>query len=380
MHIVYRVIFSDRIKKSTPPYYYIGSKSNCCFDSGLIYDKNKKLYYGSSCYPGYTSFINDSVKIEVISEFDSYTEALNYEAVIQKSLDVVADVEYFNLSIATTNNFTNPDYASYKHIDDFNRVCVRLPRNHPKVLSGEYVGVSKGVPSTEERKQKQKEYNKKHGNAFKGKHHTEETKSLLREKRKGWNVWDLMTDEQKHAHWLRSSKPKSEEHKRKIGRKGLITLRNKDTDEVIRIKKGDAGNYDKDVWMNPYALSVLKSNLPDVQCPVCKKTATGHSVKFKNRHFENCDPNRVSALWLRRNMTDDRKRIVMLFDVMYNYVIDNLDCSRQMFIQKMIDHFEITRICETYFNRRLVLLFVKQVRKSQFKLNEYLKWRENENC
>ena len=45
MNIVYKITFLDRKENNEPPYYYIGSKSNCVFvdgqilDNGLVDDK-----------------------------------------------------------------------------------------------------------------------------------------------------------------------------------------------------------------------------------------------------------------------------------------------------------------------------------------------------
>lgn len=39
-NVVYKLSFTNRIKDLEPPYYYVGSKSNCRFVDGKILDKN----------------------------------------------------------------------------------------------------------------------------------------------------------------------------------------------------------------------------------------------------------------------------------------------------------------------------------------------------
>lgn len=48
MNIVYWFTFTDRVKNKTPPYYYIGSKHDCTFINGVIFD-NRNIEYWSSC-------------------------------------------------------------------------------------------------------------------------------------------------------------------------------------------------------------------------------------------------------------------------------------------------------------------------------------------
>lgn len=39
MNVVYKLSFINRINAKIPPYYYIGSKTNCTFDGTNIIDK-----------------------------------------------------------------------------------------------------------------------------------------------------------------------------------------------------------------------------------------------------------------------------------------------------------------------------------------------------
>lgn len=262
MHIVYKLTFNKRKEQNIMPFLYIGSKSNVSVENGMIYDRRGKPYYGSSTYENYLEIVEtDEIEVEIIKEFEHYFEALNYESMLQKSLDVVADPMYFNLAIATVNNFTDPNYATYKHV--ITGKTVRLPRNHPMVISGIYVGVSKGVVLTEEERNKRGRSGEE--NAFFGKKHTEETiEKILNTRKQTYeenpelfqNVRQKISETAKKTF---AGVPKTEEQKKKMGRKGMIMLKNKDTGETIRIFKSEKENYDLDLWVNPYILSKNKS-------------------------------------------------------------------------------------------------------------------------
>jgi hypothetical protein len=253
MHCVYKLTFTKRKERGEEPYMYIGSKSNSTLFEGVIYDKRNKPYYGSSTYKFFKDYINeDIIETELLATFEDYKETLKYEYEIQKHLDVVADTEYFNLSLASVNTFSDSDYATYKNTRTGK--TVRLPRNHKKVLNGEYVGVSKGTILTSEERKKRGSSGDKNG--FYGKTHSDETRSKIaiansRETRSPEKVQE----------WIENiaKKPKSEEHKKKIGRKNLIMLKNKETGATVRIHKDLSDSYDKKLWVNPYTLSEKKS-------------------------------------------------------------------------------------------------------------------------
>jgi hypothetical protein len=262
MHIVYKLTFNKRKKRNIMPFLYIGSKSNVSMENGIIYDRRGKEYYGSSTYENYSGIVeSDDIEVEIIREFDEYVDALNFESMIQKSFDVVADPRYFNLAIATVNSYTDPNYATYKHT--ITGKTVRLPREHPMVISGIYVGVSKGTILTEEQRKRRGRSGEE--NAFFGKRHTEETiEKILSSRNQTYegnpelfqNVRQKMSETAKKTF---SGVPKTEEQKKKMGRKGMIVLKNKDTGETIRIYKSEKENYDLDLWINPYILSENKS-------------------------------------------------------------------------------------------------------------------------
>jgi hypothetical protein len=243
------------------PFLYIGSKSNALVENGIIYDSNGKPYYGSSCYDNYMEMVQaDEIEVEILKEFDNYTDALNFESEIQKNIDVVADPSYFNLSIATVNNFSDPNYATYKNT--ITGKTVRLPKDHHMVISGIYVGVSKGVIFSESERKKRGKSGKE--NPFYGKKHTKESVEKMldnREKTYKENPERLESAKKKMSESAKKTftgVPKSEEHRKKIGRKNMIMLKNKDTGKTIRIPKSDIINYDDNLWVNPYILSENK--------------------------------------------------------------------------------------------------------------------------
>jgi hypothetical protein len=262
MHLVYKITLEKRKQEGIMPFLYIGSKSNALFENGTILDKNKTPYYGSSSYKDYQEIVeSDRVTVEIIKEFEKYVDALNFESALQKSLDVVADPSFFNLSIATINNFTDPNYATYKHVKTGK--TVRLERNHPMVISGDYVGVSKGTILSEEDKKKRSRSGNQNG--FYGKTHSPETVNKILESRDKTytenpeRFLEIREKMSKTAKKTFAGVPKSEDHKKKIGRKGLVMLKNKITGKTIRVPRDDRGNYDKEIWSNPASLSDNKS-------------------------------------------------------------------------------------------------------------------------
>ena len=172
MHIVYLIEFDI----DTLPNRYIGSKSNARVQDDKIIGQ-RGIYTGSSKDSTYKKLIKEgtSYKVTVLGEFEIYEEALAYERKCHIEYDVVASTEYFNKAIAGQSTYSNPAYATYKHtkIDKI----ARLPRDHPLVLDGTWVGVSKGVVLTEDERKRRGRAGDKNG--FFGRTHTEEVKKRL---------------------------------------------------------------------------------------------------------------------------------------------------------------------------------------------------------
>lgn len=277
MHIVYEII----IYRDILPNRYIGSKSNCQIYDGKIYNskvkefKPNKEYFGSSRDKEYKNVVQKhGYKVEILYECTDYKDALNKERELHLKFDVVASTEYFNKSIAQDNTYSNPDFATYRH-SSINK-CARLPRNHPKVLSGEWVGVTKGsIISPEDRKKRGLSGEK---NPFWKKTHTNEAK----EKMSKANAGKKHTIEfKKNVSKRFKGIPKSEEHKRKIGRSGYCMLKNIITGESIRILITERHQYDASLWKVPITLGQKK-----IQCPHCNMISNVTNI---NRwHNDNC--------------------------------------------------------------------------------------------
>lgn len=237
MDIIYKITFKDRVKNMTPPYYYIGSKSNCDFIDGVIFSKDGSEYWGSSRYSGYP-YNTQGATVEVLVDMSGceYNELIQAEFNIQADNNVVKSEEYFNLAFAAKNTFSEPGYAVYRHKDDPNKI-IRLKTDDELIESGEYIHINTGISKSEET----------------------------------------------ISNWVEkvASKPKSDEHKAKIGRKGLVMLQNKNTLEIIRVSKAEAKLLGKE-WVNPRSITPEKRHT----CIHCDISTTAANIK--RWHNDNC--------------------------------------------------------------------------------------------
>ena len=278
MHCVYKFTFTSRLLNNTPPYYYIGSKSNYSIIDGKLAGPDGSVYHGSSRWDGWNTITTESYEIEILGEFDDYTDCVKYEYFVQRTNDVVASPEYFNLGMAAESNFADPAFATYKHSITGKRV--RLERTHPMVLSAEYVGVTAGVKYSDERKQKISESLAGERNPFYGKKHSDETKSKIAKV----NSERIRGDEERAKTSARfKGVPKSPEHKAKIGRKGMVSVINVHTNECIR-------GYPDDVpkgaeWVAPGTITAMRAI--EMTCPHCgaKSKSAGNMNRW---HNDNC--------------------------------------------------------------------------------------------
>lgn len=212
----------------------------------MILDSSRLEYSGSSTDQNYETVLEKyGYTVELLSTHETYKEANLEERRLHILYDVVASPEYFNKINAVESNYADPDYATYKHT--LTGKVARLPRNHPKVLSGEWVGVTKGLKiSHEGNKPKYGEENH-----FYGKKHSEETKALISLKNTGATLGIPKTAEHRsNISNALKGKPKSEEHKAK--NRGKVMLQNIDTLEIVRVDKILVGvEYDPKIWVNP---------------------------------------------------------------------------------------------------------------------------------
>ncbi len=129
------------------------------------------------------------------------------------------------------------------------------------------------------------ERNRGKNNPFYGKHHSEETKAILSEKRKGKSYWDKVNPEWKEKFYKMASAPKSEEHKAKIGRKGYKNLRNIHTNEVIRVFHTDERCSSPDWVSQNKGRELTKSKV----CEYCGLACT--TPNYNRWHGKNCKHN-----------------------------------------------------------------------------------------
>lgn len=116
------------------------------------------------------------------------------------------------------------------------------------------------------------------GNPFYDKKHSEKTKKRISEANSGRTLTQEQID-----NWVKkvASKTKSKEHRRKIGRKGLVMLKHVETGECVRVPRDQSEIYDKSVWKNPAAI-----RQKTIVCSYCGKESTVGNI---NRwHNENC--------------------------------------------------------------------------------------------
>ena len=140
-NVVYKITFTERKKNNNYPYYYIGVKSNCEFINEKIISNNKE-YYGSSSHKEYKSAIENEkyIKIEILFSSDSFKTALEKESELQRLYKVVESKEYFNLSIAVSSTYNDPDYITVRH-KDHGKICRIHYSDFDKNI---WEGVSKG--------------------------------------------------------------------------------------------------------------------------------------------------------------------------------------------------------------------------------------------
>jgi hypothetical protein len=123
-----------------------------------------------------------------------------------------------------------------------------------------------------------KQYSGK-GNHFFGKHHTEETKRRLSEKHSG----KVYKTQEQIRDWVDNvaKRKKTDDHKRKIGRKGFTMLQHTETKEFVRVSLSDPRCGDVN-WVNPRKLK------PEAKykCVYCDVVTTASNLK--RWHNENC--------------------------------------------------------------------------------------------
>jgi len=320
MHVVYKITFDNRLKENKKPYYYIGSKSNCVLEDGVLYgvrlnrnkSRNIKIPYWGSCKN--TLYLeclkNEKKHIEIIETFETHSDCLNAERMIHIENDVVASPEYFNKIIAMNSPFLLFDHASYKNIET-NKIA-KLPKDHPEVLTGNWVLLDGGRESvrsrltgafrTQESINKTNEgnigvtplQNLKTGEYIRIHKDTEEYEKLDKTiwvhpstYRKTNNqltkmVCEFCGNRQTPTNYIRwhgdkcRMKPGNEKKKSKmaLSKTGFQILFNVNTDESKKFKKGsdEILALDRNVWLDQMKYETAKGLAETLTCPWCEKS------------------------------------------------------------------------------------------------------------
>ena len=117
------------------------------------------------------------------------------------------------------------------------------------------------------------------GNNFYGKTHSEETKQKMSSVHSG-NCYKTKEQINEWVNFV-AKKPKTKEHRDKIGRSGLGMLQNVHTKEIIRVALTDE-RFNSDDWVNPRKLN------PETvyKCDYCDTVTTAGNLK--RWHNDNC--------------------------------------------------------------------------------------------
>lgn len=118
-------------------------------------------------------------------------------------------------------------------------------------------------------------------NHFFGKKHSEESLTKMRSAQHALRLWDNRTDAHREALLASQKRPKTAEHRAKMGRKGLIMLQNIATGDIIRVMQTDAMTESPE-WCNPRKLKPESKT----KCTHCDVITTNSNLK--RWHNDNC--------------------------------------------------------------------------------------------
>jgi len=283
---------------------------------GTIIDRHGKPYYGSSFWHGYDSIVESSrqhIKVDVLAAIktDEYRDLIARERELQLERDVVADTRFFNKSIAGVNTFADPNYATFRHTTT--NKTVRLRRDHPLVIAGLYRGVTSGMTFPE------RDYPDRSGsnNPFYGKRHPDHVIRRIAEQNRGSKRTEDVRIKMSEQ---RTGVPKAEDHRRKLGRPGLMMVRNVATDEVRRVPVDDyyGDVYDRSLWFPNGMFNAKKAT-----CEHCGTTSTPANIS--RWHNDNCSDvtHRVWCPWGHHRYNPKHDEIYLKID----QLADIITCS-----------------------------------------------------
>lgn len=173
------------------------------------------------------------------------------------------------------------------------------------------------------------------GNYFYGKKHTDETKAKISKANKGRKKSQNEID-----NWVEkvAKKPKSAEHKNKIGRKNMIMLKNINSGECIRIHQDESKNYDSSIWISPIKAA---NGGKKSKCTYCGFESFGGIIS--QYHNDNCQFKDTGVYITKEERyknarTTNRKKIpVEINGIQYTSI-------RQASIALKVSKYEIKRI------------------------------------
>lgn len=101
LNIVYEMVWPERQKNDIKPFKYIGSKTNCLFENGVIIDLHSNKEYWSSCSQNrFIEAISEKLpEIKIIAETD-FDDIINVERNEQLKVLARDNEDYFNLVYA----------------------------------------------------------------------------------------------------------------------------------------------------------------------------------------------------------------------------------------------------------------------------------------
>lgn len=350
--VVYKYTFLNRLANNTPPYYYIGSKSNCYVkDNNIYYFATNKRYLTSSSHKEVKDMIRrNEHKLEILFEALDRSTVLSTEREFQIEFDVIQSEEYYNMMYAgKTADFSSPNYipclvnSKNKYVtkkffdENKDSICKAINKdrryyidekdnnyllypddNRIKLLNLKLGKSKKGVLRGSD-------------NPFYGKKHSDESKKKIIASRNKFYEENPEYCEQIKNNQINNMKkvsqlPKSEKFLKQLKDRMTTTLyiTNVETGESKRISKDDYQEYKANGWIThvTHANKLNKLTANDITCLYCGFTSKENNSSFHKWHNDNCKNNPINAdrwsPWL--DVKDDKYKYYMYskYDIIYD--------------------------------------------------------------
>lgn len=308
MNIVYFCKLVDNIKNNINPKFYIGSKQNCNFNNGLIFDKHGKPYNTSSKYVNEYVKCGGNVCFDVICVVDNIDELLEIEQFYQKQYNAVSNIEFANMSYATTNNFVKSNYATVKNGNKFFRTHISN-LSHYDGATKNYRWMNNGDVNKLVHPDEISDYLSNgfvfgslmnicgENNPFYGKKHTQETIHRIKKSLHKFNESDAGIEfRKKHSEFMKRKmhgKCNYPDEARKRGLKkahkfckGKSRRQNIITGQMAYINTNEIELLNKKIWVTTEIYNVIKNGII-YECKHCGKTTRSKS-NYERWHNDNC--------------------------------------------------------------------------------------------